>query len=86
MLLLYRNVWIILLQDEQLTIELTDFATGEPLPTKVVAGLGEDAEGCLHRARALVDLYKGAPYCTTRSQRLGANIRELRNAGDGSSL
>ena len=65
MLLLYRNVWIVLLQDQPLTAELTDLATGEPLPTIVSASIGEDIETCLQRARALVDLYRGQSGCAS---------------------
>ena len=55
---LYRHVWIVILNDDRYVAELTEFLTGESLPTSASSSLSEGPEVCLNRARAVVDLYR----------------------------
>ena len=61
MLTYYRGHVIVLLVDTVLTAEITELATGTPLPTKVTATLPEGADVCITRAKMLVDIYLKAP-------------------------
>jgi hypothetical protein len=53
----YRGHIILVLQDGALSAEITERASGAPLPTKVSAVLGEDARTVVERAKELVDRY-----------------------------
>lgn len=57
MITLYRGHWIILLQDDCFSAEMTEIRSRAPLPTRVRAELGEGPEVCLERARHLIDVY-----------------------------
>lgn len=69
MLSYYRGHVIVMLDDEMLSAEITERSSGAPLPTKVSALSGEDADAVFERARALIDIYMH-----TRDEAAGMNV------------
>lgn len=57
MLAYYRGHVIVVLKDDTLSAEITERATGAPLPTKVSAEPGEGVSVVVERAKDLVDRY-----------------------------
>jgi hypothetical protein len=57
MLVFYRGHIIFLLRDLVISAEVTEHASGAPLPTKVSAGLFDSEGQIVARAKALVDIY-----------------------------
>jgi hypothetical protein len=57
---IYRGHVIVALVDEDLTAEITERASGAPLPTKVSATRDEGMDVLIHRAKTLVDHYQAA--------------------------
>lgn len=57
MLIAYRGHIILVLQDGELTAEITERGSSEILPTKVSATLEEGLDVCIERAKALIDAY-----------------------------
>ncbi|WP_375450717.1 hypothetical protein [uncultured Devosia sp.] len=57
MLAYYRGHIILLLQDDILTAEITERASGAPLPTKISALPGETADIVVEKAKHLIDKY-----------------------------
>jgi hypothetical protein len=55
---IYRGHVIIVLLDNELTAEITERASGAPLPTKVSATMDEGMEALVDRAKTLVDRYQ----------------------------
>ena len=57
MLTLYRGHWILTFCNLRWSSEITEWITGEILPTSVSAETDEGPEVCLTRAKRLVDVY-----------------------------
>ncbi|MET3901286.1 hypothetical protein ABIB57_005256 [Devosia sp. UYZn731] len=67
MLAYYRGHVIVLLRDDALSAEITERKSGAPLPTKVLAVLGEDVNTVIERAKDLVDIYVQGAMMTSRN-------------------